>query len=82
MAQGIDWKQKKASTIQDTIFPKGLLEKSLFRPKIKGNVQQISDKGEGYHTNNPFKLVPEYSKRPPSNEAEKDISLASVGTSR
>ena len=57
MAQGIDWKQKKYSTIQDTIFPKGLLEKTLFRPQIKGNVQQISDKGEGYHTNNPFKLV-------------------------
>ena len=44
MAQGIDWKQKKYSTIQDTIFPKGLLEKTLFRPQIKGNVQQICDK--------------------------------------
>ena len=55
---GIDFKEKKAEeNIIESIFPDGLLDKSLFRPKMKGNVQMTSDKGEGYHSHNPFKLV-------------------------
>ena len=56
--QGIDFKEKKAEqTIVESIFPDGLLKKNLFRPQIKGNVQLTSEKGEGYHSHNPFKLV-------------------------
>tara|TARA_B100000315_G_scaffold248805_1_gene279110 strand:+ start:765 stop:1376 length:612 start_codon:yes stop_codon:yes gene_type:complete len=55
---GTSFKQKKKEeTIVESIFPEGLRDKTLFRPTIKGNVQQMSEKGEGYHDGNPFRLV-------------------------
>ena len=50
-------KKRKEETIMNSVFPEGLRDKVLFRPKIKGNVQITSEKGEGYHSGNPFKLI-------------------------
>ena len=56
--QGIDFKEKKSQeTILGLVFPEGLRNKTLFRPQAKGNVQLRNDKGEGYHSHNPFKLI-------------------------
>ena len=56
--QGIDFKYKKnTEKLQQLIFPEGLREKVLFRPQTRGNVQLRNDRGEGYHSHNPFKLI-------------------------
>ena len=56
--QGIDFKEKKNDEkIISLVFPEGLRDKVLFRPQTKGNVQLRNDKGEGYHSHNPFKLI-------------------------
>ena len=55
---GTSYKKKvKKSTIIETIFPTGLRDKVLFRPKVAGKTMLTNDKGEGYHANNPFKLI-------------------------
>mgnify|MGYP006137270765 FL=1 len=56
--QGIDFKERKAKeNVLQLIFPEGLRGKVLFRPQTRGNVQLRNDKGEGYHSHNPFKLI-------------------------
>ena len=56
--QGIDFKEKKNDEkMISLVFPEGLRDKVLFRPQTKGNVQLRNDKGEGYHSHNPFKLI-------------------------
>ena len=55
---GTSYKKKvKKSTIIETIFPTGLRDKVLFRPKVAGKTMLTNDKGEGNHANNPFKLI-------------------------
>ncbi|MDG2005867.1 MAG: hypothetical protein P8J38_01070 [Thermodesulfobacteriota bacteirum] len=56
--QGIDFREQKAQeTTLALVFPEGLREKVLFRPQARGNVQLMNDKGEAYHSHNPFKLI-------------------------